>query len=354
MTHSNAKPLGSLIRHLPKAELHLHLEGSLQPSTLRELTRHDGALRDQTEQWIRDREHTNFRYADFRDFLNAFKFVAMSLQTPRHYALATERLIEQLAEEGIVHAEITLSAGVILWKGQSVDAVFGAVAEAAAEAGARCGVSVLWIFDAVRQFGVEHVSAVLDCALLHREQGVVAFGIGGDEQRGPAEQFESVYDRARQEGLHCTAHAGETAGPESVNAAVERLGAERVGHGLAAARDANVMRLLRERGVPLEVCLSSNVCTGVISRPEEHPLPALLEAAVPITLNTDDPGLFGTTLNREMVLAARTFGLSADQIIGISESAIKASFLPGSRKDALLRKHRIAAERDRAGASPVK
>lgn len=325
----------------------------MQPATLRELTQQDGVMRDQTEHWIRRREQTSFRYANFGDFLNAFKFVALLLKTPRDYALAAQRLVEQLAGQGIVHAEIILSAGVILWKGQSVDATFQAVAEAARDAGARCGVSVLWIFDAVRQFGVEHVNAVLDCALRHREHGVVAFGIGGDELRGPAGQFEGIYARARQEGLRCTAHAGETAGPESVAAAVELLGAERVGHGLAAARDARVMRLLRDRGIPLEVCLSSNVCTGVITRPEEHPLLTLLAAGVPVTLNTDDPGLFGATLNQEMGLAARTFGLSAEQMIKISENAIQASFLPDAVKAALLERHRAAVDGVGTGTATI-
>jgi len=194
---------------------------------------------------------------------------------------------------------------------------------------------VNWIFDAIRHFGVEPAHEVLRIAARYRERGVVAFGIGGDERRGPANLFVDLYREARDRGLHTTAHAGETMGPESVRAAVELLGAERIGHGLRAAEDRAVLALVRDRGVPLEVCLTSNVATGAIAEASDHPLPAILREGVRVTLNSDDPGLFGTSLEREFRLAARTFDFSREQLAGFVENAIAAAFLAEREKSEL-------------------
>jgi adenosine deaminase/aminodeoxyfutalosine deaminase len=292
--------------------------------------------------WIGGRRRQSYRYGSFRKFLVAFSLVTLLLETPEDYALATTRLLEWLAAQNVKYAEVTLSAGVILWKKQSLEAVFAAVAAAASEAQARLGLRVNWIFDAVRQFGTEHARQVLKWARRFRSQGVVAFGIGGDEERGPAELFTDVYREARDAGLRLTAHAGETAGPESIRNAVELLGAERIGHGLAAARDAQVIELLRQRRIPLEVCPTSNVSTGLLPRLEEHPLPRFLEAGLAVTLNSDDPAMFGTSLEREFVLAAHAFSLSRAQVVQLCENAIRAAFLPPNQQAHLLQGLRAA------------
>ena len=335
--------LDPFIARLPKVELHLHLEGAVRSETLQEISRSKGWPREKIGNWISERRKERYRYSSFQKFLMAFGLVALLLETPEDYALATTRLIEWLAEQNVKYAEITLSAGVVLWKKQSLEAVFEAIAAAASEAQARLGVRVNWIFDAVRQFGVEHARQVLERAARFKSQGVVAFGIGGDEERGPAELFTEIYRQARDLGLHLTAHAGETSGPESVRKAVELLGAERIGHGLSAARDPEVMRLLRERGIPLEVCPTSNVATGILARLEDHPLPKFLEAGVAVTLNSDDPAMFGTSLEREFELAANTFSLSRRQLVGLCENAVRASFLPESERGRLLSELRSAA-----------
>jgi aminodeoxyfutalosine deaminase len=328
--------LETLIGRLPKVELHLHLEGSVRPETLLELSRAKGRLRKETEDWISQRIRRGFRYSGFKEFLNAFKLVALLLETPSDYALITSRLMEWLAVQNVKYAEIILSAGVLLWKKQSVPAVFEAAAQAARETGSRLGVRVNWIFDAVRQFGVEHARAVLRWAARFRTAGVVAFGLGGDEKRGPADHFVAVYREARDLGLHVTAHAGETAGPESIRKAVELLGAERIGHGLTAAQDEAVMGLLRDRCIPLEVCPTSNVCTGLLARLEDHPLPRFLQSGLVITLNSDDPAMFGTSLEEEFVLATRAFGLDEVDILRLSENGIRSAFLPESERENLL------------------
>lgn len=337
MKSSSDTPVKTFIARLPKVELHLHLEGSIRPETLRELARAKGRLHQETEVWIENRVRTNFHYRSAQEFLEAFKLLTLLLDSPRDYALATTRLCDGLAEQNVKYAEVTLSVGVILWKKQDVDAIFEAILQAACEAEQRLGLRLRWIFDAIRHFGAEHGRQVLACAHRFRAQGVVAFGIGGDERRGPAELFTEVYREARDLGLHVTAHAGESAGPESIRAAVELLGAERIGHGLSAARDPSVMALLRERHIPLEVCPTSNVCTGLVPSFQDHPLPAFLEAGLLVTLNSDDPGLFGTSLENEFESAAAHFAFSPPQLARFSENAIRASFLAENEKEILLK-----------------
>ena len=317
-------------------ELHVHLEGSVQPETLAELARSKGRLEKETQDWISERAAQGHRYQCFQDFLQAFKHVTLLLESPNDYAIATTRLIDALTSQKVKYAEIIFAAGVVLWKKQPLDAIFEAVASAARAAEETCGVRVQWIFDAVRHFGVAHARDVLRWAERLRPMGVVALGIGGDESRGPAELFPEIFREAREMGLHVVAHAGEACGPESVRQAIEALGAERIGHGLTAAHDPAVLALLRERRIALEVCLSSNVATGVLARIEDHPLPQFLDAGLLVTLNTDDPAMFGTDLVNEYLLAAGTFRLTHQQVLHLAQNAIRASFLPEKEKADLL------------------
>src|ERR1019366_9145849 len=244
--------MDDFLLQLPKAELHLHLEGSVEPETLHEL---DPARPVEEFRAL-------YRYDDFDAFLRAFGAVGKRLRTPRDYGLIARRVLERLAAQNVRYAEIIVAAGVVLWKGQE----FGPIFERVREAAAGSPVEVRWILDAVRQFGVEHAMAVAKLAAERVDRQVVAFGIGGSEQRGPAEWFTQVFSFAKSAGLHLTAHAGETMGPESVWAAL-RLGAERIGHGIAAVRDQELMRHLRAHDIPLEICLTSNLVTGVVRPP---------------------------------------------------------------------------------------
>ena len=327
--------LASLIARLPKVELHLHLEGAVRAETLLELSQSKSGLRQRVDEWIAARRAQHFRYGSFRGFLEAFSLMTLLIETPQDYALATTRLIEWLAEQNVLYAEIIFAAGVVLWKKQGVDAVFEAVAAAAEEAQARRGVRVKWIFDAIRHFGQDHVREVVRWAARYRSRGVVGVGIGGDEARGPARLFPDVFQEVRDLGLHGVAHAGEACGPESIRDAVELLGAERIGHGLAALRDATVMALLRERRIPLEVCPTSNVSTGLIAQWEDHPLPKFLEAGLLVTLNSDDPAMFGTSLQEEFLQAARYFNFRRETLAQLCRNAVHASFLSGDEKQKL-------------------
>jgi aminodeoxyfutalosine deaminase len=303
--------MDDFLKQLPKAELHLHLEGSADPETLHEL---DPATPIGEIRALYD-------YQDFDGFLKAFGAVVKRLRTPEDYAHVTSRLLERLAAQNVLYAEITVSAGVALWKQQEFAPIFTAVRDAAAGS----PVEVRWIVDAVRQFGVEQAMQVARLAADRMDQGVVAIGIGGSEERGPADWFTGVFAFARSAGLRLTAHAGESMGPESVWAAL-RLGAERIGHGIAAAGDPELMRHLCEHDVPLEICITSNLVTGVVKRIEEHPVRRLYDAGVPIILNSDDPGMFGCTLTDEYRLAASRFGFSEAELRGIAENGFRYAF----------------------------
>jgi adenosine deaminase/aminodeoxyfutalosine deaminase len=327
--------LTSFIARLPKVELHLHLEGAVRPETLLELSQDKSGLRQKVDEWITARRAQHFHYGTFGEFLVAFKFVTLLIETPQDYALATTRLIEWLAGQNVQYAEIIFAAGVVLWKKQPVDAVFEAVAAAAEVAEARTRVRVKWIFDAIRHFGTDHAREVLRWAARYRSRGVVAFGIGGDEAGGPARLFANIFQEARDLGLHGVAHAGEACGPESIRDAVELLGAERIGHGLTAIHDASVMALLRERRIPVEVCPSSNVSTGLIARFEDHPLPKFLEGGLVVTLNSDDPAMFGTSLQEEFLQAAHCFRFTRETLVKLCRNAVHASFLSEDEKQEL-------------------
>jgi len=303
--------MADFIREMPKAELHLHLEGSVQPETLHEL--------DPTTSVEEFR--TLYEYPDFDSFLRAFGAVGKRLRGPDDYALITRRLLEHLACQNVQYAEIIIAAGVVIWKGQEFAPIFDAVRAAAADSPVR----VRWILDAVRQFGTEHVMRVAELAAERVDQGVIAFGIGGSEQRGPAEWFADAFAFARNAGLRLTAHAGESMGPESVWAALE-LGAERIGHGIASVRDEALMRYLRERDIPLEVCVTSNLVTGVVKHVRDHPIRRLYDAGVPIVLNSDDPAMFRCSLVDEYRLLAREFGFSEAELRGIAENAFRYAF----------------------------
>jgi aminodeoxyfutalosine deaminase len=297
--------------HLPKAELHLHLEGSVEPETLHELD--PGTSLEECR--------AIYSYPDFDAFLKAFGAVGKRLRAPEDYALVTRRLLEALAAQNVRYAEVTLAAGVVLWKGQEFAPIFDAVVEAACSS----PVTVRWILDAVRQFGVEPAMRVAELAAERVDRGVVAYGIGGSEERGPASWFTDIFAFARRSGLRLTAHAGESMGPESVWAALD-LGAERIGHGIAAARDPELMRYLRDHGIPLEICISSNLVTGVVKRLEDHPVRVLYDAGVPIVLNSDDPAMFHCTLTHEFRLAARAFGFTESELREVAANGFRYAF----------------------------
>jgi aminodeoxyfutalosine deaminase len=262
-----------------------------------------------------------YRYKDFLGFLDSFKWVNLFLNKPEDYALITHRLLQDLQAQGVVYAEIIVSVGVMLWRKQPFDPIFAAIAEAAAQG----PIPVQFTFDATRQFGVDAAWKVAECAVKSKHLGVMGFGLGGDEARGPAEDYAEVFAYAKQHGLHLLPHAGETVGPESVWQALE-VGAERIGHGIRAIEDPELMKHLREKDIPLEVSITSNVCTGAVMSLDTHPVRKLWDAGVPIILNTDDPPMFHTNLVREYKIAADTFGFTKDELEIAAKRSLHYSF----------------------------
>jgi aminodeoxyfutalosine deaminase len=329
---------------LPKAELHLHLEGSIRPETAVELAeRHDVKL---TTADVAAR----YNYSNFAGFIEAFKWVTSFLRDPEDYALITRKLAEELVRQNVVYAEITISTGVMLRRMQNVEANFTAIREAAESVLFR-RLRTGWIFDAARQFGPEPAMEVARCAAKLHRVGVIAFGMGGDELAFPTVNFRPAFDLARSEGLRLVCHAGEVGGPESVREAVEILGAERIGHGIGVMHDPALAESLANRRVVLENCISSNLCTGALAKQTgktdasvaDHPLAKLMALGSLVTLSTDDPGMFHTDLLTEYSHAA-SLGLSNAQLLQLAEQSFNAAFLPPIEKRQLLEDFRTAAK----------
>ena len=322
------------LRGLPKAELHLHLEGTITPETLVVLSgRHD------RQPLTLEQARALYVYEDFQAFLMTFKAVSERLQTVDDFALITYEMVRALAEQGVVHAEVYISWGILLrFKPHlAIEAVMDAVEQARVRAEREFGTTVLWIIDAVRHFGVEEAATVFRLAaeLKPKYPSIVGIGIGGDEARGPADGFREVYAEARAAGLRLTAHAGESTGPESIWAAIN-IGAERIGHGLAAQHDADLLQVLAVRQIPIEINVTSNIRTGCCPGFEAHPLREYFEGGLMVTLNSDDPPMFGSHLLEEYVLAQKLFAFSLEQMRELAANAVEASFLEPSRKLKLL------------------
>lgn len=345
MRATDLAPCPPEILSAPKPELHLHLEGTIGPATLVQLAARHGQTLDLKK--VRSR----YDVCSFAGFLDLFKWATSYLRTPDDYALVAEKAAADLAAEHVRYAEMTLSAGVMLLRKQDVAANFRAIRHAVEKYGPR-NLNIRWIFDAVRQFGPQPAMEVARLAVEIQSQGVVAFGMGGDETSIPAAKFRRVYDYIRSNGLHAVVHAGEIGEPQSIRDAIEWLGAERIGHGIAAIRDPALMDLLAERKIPLEICPTSNLRTGALAkqlgrkkaRLEDHPLPLLFRRGIPVTLATDDPAMFHTTLSGEYRQAV-SMGITRDEIARIAEMGYEVVFLPREQKRLLLTEFRAAIER---------
>ncbi len=324
-----AMPQGLLsagFHSLPKAELHVHLEGSLQTHTLMELaTKHGVALSQEEVQ-------RRYAYRDFMQFIEAYKWVCSLLREPDDYGLALRDFGEQLLAERVVYAEVTLSIGVMLLRKQAVEENFAAIL-AAAELFQVRGLRFNFVFDAVRQFGAEAAMKVVQAAGQCGSKSIVAFGIGGDELSIPAREFRRVYEAAAEIGLHRLMHAGEIGGPVEIREAIELLGVERIGHGIAAIHDRSLMDLLAERQIPLEICPESNIKTGALAKQlgvetaqiEQHPLPALFRHGIPVMISTDDPAMFHTSLDAEYE-NARRMGLEEVELARMVKMGFEHAF----------------------------
>ena len=326
------------IRALPKAELHVHHVGSASARIVSELaTRHPGTVPSDLDELRRF-----YEFRDFAHFIEVYLAVVALIRTPEdiHY-LTYEVAREMAAEQGLRYAELTCTpytsvrpddAGL----GMPIEGYTEALEAARVEAERDFGLVLRWIYDIPGEFGLPAADATLGYALDHPPDGLVAFGLGGPEQGVPRAQFQPHFERARAAGLHSVPHAGETTGPQTVWDALTLLGAERIGHGTSSAQDPELLRHLAETGVPLEVCPSSNIATRAVASLGEHPIRAFRDAGVTVTVNSDDPPMFGTSLNQEYAVAADLLGLDEAGLADLARTAVRASFAPDDVRSRLL------------------
>lgn len=332
--------LTDFIRRLPKAELHLHLEGTIEPATLVELSQRVDVGSDAEPLTLAEAEAL-YQYTDFSGFMLAFKAVTRRLRGAEEYELAAYHMIEQLAAQGVVHTEVFISVGVVyFWRKQEdaadpllFEKIFAGL-ERARERGERdFGVTLYWIFDAVRHFSVPEAERVFRMAARMKEQypSIIGIGLGGDERVAASEPFRAMYAEAAAASLRLTNHAGETTGPEAIWEALS-IGSERLGHALSAIRDAELLEELRRRQIPLELNPSSNVRTGVCASFADHPLREYFDKGLMITLNSDDPAFFGSSVENEYRLAHEIHGFTHSELKALAANSFRASFLPEAVK----------------------
>jgi aminodeoxyfutalosine deaminase len=317
--------LAGFIAQLPKAELHVHHVGSASPRIVSELAqRHPGRVPSDP-----DRLAEFFAFRDFAHFVEVYLAVVDLIRTPEDVRLLTYEIAREMAEvQQVRYAELTCTPHTSVLTGIPIEAYTEAIEDARVAAERDLGIVLRWIYDIPGELGVPGADATLDYALHHAPEGLAGFGLGGPEIGVPRPQFQPHFDAARAAGLHSVPHAGETTGPETVWDALRLLGAERIGHGTTSAQDPALLEHLAATGIPLEVCPSSNIATRAVATLEEHPLRAFVDAGVVVTINSDDPPMFGTTLNREYEIAADLLDLDQAGVADLARTAVRASFAP--------------------------
>lgn len=326
--------LADLVRALPKAELHLHLEGAMSPALAIRLAQRHGVALPGTERGIEGLREA-FVFRTFEDFIRLYLRVSATLCQAADFRDLVLDVSERLAEQNVRYAETTFTPVTHLARGVPQDEVVAGLQEGRAEALARHGVYLRWVFDVVRSFPDQaRPTLAFARAVEAADPGaVVGLGVGGPE-RGTfdMEPIAEMFAAGRAEGFHSLPHAGEMAGPESMWLALDRLGADRLGHGVRCLEDPRLVEVLRERRIPLEVCPTSNVLLGVAPSLAEHPLPRLLAEGLVVTLGSDDPTFFGTDLVREIVACAAAFGWSPAEVRALIATGIDVSFMPDDWK----------------------
>ncbi|MEU8150478.1 adenosine deaminase [Nonomuraea sp. NPDC048901] len=328
-------PIDAFIDALPKVELHVHLVGSASVPTVLELARrHPGGPVPTTEEELR----AFYAFRDFPHFAQVYQAVNALVREPEDIAALVLGLARDLASQGARYAELQVTPYAHSIVGMPMREVTEALDLAARRSESDHGVEMAYIFDFPGQFGEEAAKITVMHALEQPPAALVGFGLAGIEQsRTPyRDVFRDAFAAARAAGLHSVPHGGEMTGPETMWEVIEGLGAERIGHGISCLEDPRLVAHLRETQLPLDVCPTSNLRTGQVARIEEHPLPRLLEEGLFVTLNSDDPPMFGTTLAGEYRVAAHVFGLGEPELAQLARNGVNASFLPPARKQALL------------------
>lgn len=318
------------LSRLPKVDLHVHLEGSMRASTVRELAVRHGV---ELPEGLRD---GRYGFRDFRHFIDQWVAGLRCLQGPADFRRIAYEFCEDEATEGVRHAEVSFSLPEHGGRLGDWDGPLLAVLEGFAEGERDFGILCRPYVDVVRGLDMDLSRRAMEAAVRHRDDGVIGLGLGGDEEHRP-ERYAELFSVAVDAGLHSLPHAGETGGPASIRGALDALRAERLGHGVRCLEDDDLVAELRGRRVPLEVCPISNVMTRVVRSIEEHPLPRLLDAGLNVTLNSDDPSMFHAGVTSQYELAREVFGLSDERLADLALAGVRASFADDALKVSLER-----------------
>jgi adenosine deaminase len=324
----NPEPADFALR-VPKAEIHLHLEGSVDLETLVRLARGRG---ERAGPELTARLGLLYRHRDFPHFLRNFRDLCGEIRRPEDFAVITASLSDRLERETVRYAEVFCSPVIFARTGMPPGEILEAVSGAARRREVEGGPRLRFLLDGVRQFGVGSLEEVITMAGDFRRHDVIGIGLGGDEKALPTSAFAAAYREARRLGLRTTVHAGEFDGARSVWEAVEVLEVERVGHGVRSVEDRELVRMLARSGIPLECCPTSNLRTGVVRSWKDHPIRALHEAGVAVTVNSDDPAMFGTSLAGEWRVLEESVGMRREEVLAIGRRTVRATFLPENEK----------------------
>ncbi|MFF9194813.1 adenosine deaminase [Streptomyces sp. NPDC014779] len=321
--------LHAFIAGLPKAELHVHHVGSASPRIVAELAaRHPDSKVPTDPEALTD----YFTFTDFAHFIEVYLSVVDLVRTPEDVRLLTYEVARDMARQNIRYAELTVTPYSSTRRGIDERAFMDAIEDARLAAEKELGVVLRWCFDIPGEAGLEAAEETARLAVELRPEGLVSFGLGGPEIGVPRPQFKPYFDRARAAGLRSVPHAGETTGPKTVWDAIRELGAERIGHGTSSVHDPELLAYLAEHRIALEVCPTSNIATRAVERLEDHPVKRMVEAGVLVTINSDDPPMFGSDLNNEYAVAARLLGLDERGLAALAKNAVEASFLDEAGK----------------------
>ncbi|WP_394823584.1 adenosine deaminase [Pendulispora albinea] len=322
----------AFIEGLPKAELHVHHIGSASPRIVSQLAaRHP----DSKVPADPDALASYFTFRDFAHFVEIYLSVVDLVRDAEDVRLLTYEIARDMARQNIRYAELTITPYSSIRRGISAGAFIEAIEDARKAASSELGVALQWCFDIPGEAGLEAAQVTLDVALDLHPNGLVSFGLGGPEIGVPRPQFAPYFQRAIAVGLHSVPHAGESTGPETIWDSLLHLRAERIGHGTSCTRDPALVRHLVEHSIPLEVCPTSNVATRSVKSLDEHPIKEMVAQGVWVTINSDDPPMFGTDLNTEYAIAARLLNLDPAGIAALAKNAVRASFTDSSAKAAL-------------------
>lgn len=317
------------IAGLPKAELHVHHVGSASPRIVAELAaRHPDSKVPTDPEALAD----YFTFTDFAHFIEVYLSVVDLVRTPDDVRTLTFEVARDMARQNIRYAELTITPYSSTRRGIDEKAFMQAIEDARKAAESELGVILRWCFDIPGEAGLEAAAETARLAVDLRPEGLVSFGLGGPEIGVPRPQFKPYFDAARAAGLHSVPHAGETTGPQTIWDAIRDLGAERIGHGTSATQDPELLAYLAEHRIALEVCPTSNIATRAVTDLDRHPVKEMVQAGVLVTINSDDPPMFGSDLNNEYAVAARLLDLDERGLAQLAKNAVEASFLDEAGK----------------------